>query len=65
MRMVVREGVTLVKPLAYGRDYSAGEVIDLQDAVAQDYQRRGWVVVPLPSMPPSGGYVRRSKGVHD
>lgn len=47
MRMVVAEGVTLVKPLADGRDYRAGEVIDLPQVVAEDYQRRGWVVKPM------------------
>lgn len=62
MRMVVKDGVTLVKPLADGRDYSAGDVIDLQDAVAQDYQRRGWV---RPFTPVPSGYARKSKGVHD
>jgi hypothetical protein len=65
MRMVVMEGVTLVKPLADGKDYSGGDVIELQEAVAQDWQRRGWVGVPLPSRSPFGVYTRRSKGVHD
>ena len=56
MRMVVAEGVTLVKPLADGKDYCAGETIDLDAGVALDWQRRGWVR-PV--------YTRRSKGGHD
>lgn len=43
MQMMVAEGVTLVKPLADGRDYVAGELIDLDPVVAEDYMKRGWV----------------------
>lgn len=70
MQMVVLEGVTLVKPLADGRDYCAGEIIDLQEAVAQDWQRRGWVVPVAPPRAPVTepvvrlDYARRLKGDH-
>lgn len=51
MQMVVAEGVTLVKPLADGRDYAAGELIDLSPVVAEDYVKRGWVIYPLSVRP--------------
>lgn len=73
MKMVVAEGVLLVKPLADGRDYSAGEPIDLDAGVALDWHRRGWVN-PLPVLPqaepvvdkkePYRGYPRQPKGPH-
>lgn len=52
MQMVVLEGVTLVKPLADGRDYTAGDLIDLPASVAEDWHRRGWVRVPIEIMLP-------------
>lgn len=51
MQMVVAEGVTLVKPLADGKDYAAGELIELDPVVAEDYAKRGWVVMPRPAAP--------------
>lgn len=72
MRMVVAEGVMLVKPLADGRDYAAGELIELDQAVAESWRVRGWVRVPIEIMLPpvieqtdwSGGHRRQSKGSH-
>lgn len=72
MQMVIAEGVTLVKPLADGRDYAAGEFIELDQAVAEAWQHRGWVRVPTEVMLPpvieqtdwSGEYRRKTKGSH-
>lgn len=49
MRMVVVEGITLTKPLADGKDYSAGDMIELEASVAEDWMRRGWVTIYQPS----------------
>jgi hypothetical protein len=51
MQMVVAENVTLTKPLADGKDYAAGDVIELEASVAEDWMRRGWVTVPPPAVP--------------
>lgn len=51
MRMIVAQNVTLTKPLADGLDYAAGDVIELSEAVAESWKRRGWVVDPLPDVP--------------
>jgi hypothetical protein len=51
MRMVVAENVTLTKPLTDGRDYTAGDIIELDAAVAADWKRRGWVVEVMPEEP--------------
>lgn len=52
MRMVVAENVILTKPLADGRDYEAGEVIELDAAVAEAWKRRGWLIDYVPPMMP-------------
>lgn len=43
MVMQVCEDVVLVNPIGDGQDYHAGMEIELSDAVALDWARRGWV----------------------
>lgn len=71
MQMVIAEGVLLVKPLADGRDYAAGELIELDQAVAESWRVRGWVLPVAPQAEPIvdktepyRGYPRQSKGRH-
>ena len=44
----VASHVLLTNPIGDGRDYRSGEPIVLNEDIAKDWERRGWIVTAAP-----------------